>query len=379
MRRPVLAAGRVGVRDLSLRDVTVAVVVVGLVLLPLVGSDFFVAFVMTRTMMLGLAASTIVFLSAYGGMVSLAQFLVFGIAGFMVGNAVGEAGSKGLKLGWNPWVAVVFALVVTAVVALALGALSARTSGIYFLMLTLTYAVIGYYFFGQVTTFSGFGGITGIDPPPFFAEHPVRLYHAGVVLSVLAYVGLRRLAATPFGMALQGVRDDPVRMASLGFHVAIHRALAFGIAGFVAGVAGILNIWWNGQIDPTSISIGPTLDLLIIAVIGGIAHLEGAWLGAFVFVMANNYMRNLPFADTVGLTEARFNTVVGLLVLAVMVLSPDGLVGVVIRCRDRLGRIRRPDGRGPGPEPGDPQPGTTDGAPTERAAVPSHTTEGSIR
>jgi branched-chain amino acid transport system permease protein len=284
----------------------------------------------------------------------------------MVGNAVGEAGSKGLKLGWDPWLAVVFALVVTAAVALLLGALSARTGGIYFLMLTLTYAVIGYYFFGQVTTFSGFGGITGIDPPAPFAD-PIRLYHACVAVSAVTYVGLRRLAGSPFGMALQGVRDDPVRMAALGFHVALHRTLAFGLAGLIAGFAGVLNIWWNGQIDPTSISIGPTLDILIIAVIGGIAHLEGAWLGAFVFVVANNYLRNLPLADVVGLTEDRFATVVGLLVLLVMVLSPDGLAGLIVRGSGRLDVLRRT------------QLATAARGSAGRDTAPAHTTKGRIR
>ena len=364
---------------LSLRNVAALAAVVALVALPLFASDFFVAFIMTRTVMLGLAASTIVFLSANVGMVSLAQMLMFGIAGFMIGNAVGEPGSKGLKLGWNPWVAVVFALVIVTAVACLLGALSARTAGIYFLMLTLTYAVIGYYFFGQVTTFSGFGGITGVRPPGVFAGHPVRLYYAVATLSVVVYCGFRALARTPFGMALQGVRDDPIRMASLGFNVVVLRAVAFTAAGFVAGTAGVFNIWWNGQIDPASISIGPTLDLLIIAVIGGIAHLEGAWLGAFVFVVANNYMRDLPLAGELGLTEARFNTVVGLLVLLVMVLSPDGLVGVVLRL---YGWIRR--------APGDPTPLTSpgvgdhplesaDSGPPGRSTVPSQTIEGSLR
>ena len=80
------------------------------------------------------------------------------------------------------------------------------------------------------------------------------------------------------------------------------------------------------------------MDLLIVAVIGGIAYLEGAWLGAFVFVIANNYMRDLPFASSIGLTEARFTTVVGVLVLVIMVLSPDGLVGVILRVRSALTR-----------------------------------------
>ncbi len=319
-------------------SLVLAAVVVLLVVLPVFGSDFFIDFVMTRTMMLGLAASSIVFLSAYGGMISLAQWLIFGVSGFMIGNAVAEAG-HGLKLGWNPWVAVLFALGIATAVAFLLGALSSRTTGIYYLMLTLTYAVIGFFFFGQVTTFSGFGGVTGLDPPGFFLDHPKRLYYACVVLSVIGYVAFRAVVKTPFGLSLQGIRDDPVRMASLGFNVPLHRMLAFTLAGFVAAVAGVLNVWWNGQIDPTSISIGPTLDLLIIAVIGGMAHLEGAWLGAFVFVAANTYLRDLPLVDKIGITEARFNTVIGVLVLIIMVLSPEGLMGIIEKLRSAARRV----------------------------------------
>jgi len=317
--------------------IALVAVAAALAALPLVTSEFVTSFLMTRILILAIAAASIVFLFRYGGMVSLGQFLIFGVAGFMVGNAVGDSGSKGLKLGWDPWVGVIFALVICLVVALVLGALASRTSGIYFLMLTLTYAVIGYYFFGQVTTLSGFGGITGIRPPPLFEGHPWRLYYVALGLSLVVYVGFKAISRTPFGLALQGTRDDPIRMASLGFNVPLHRTLAFVIAGFVAGCAGILNIWWNGQIDPTSISIGPTLDLLIIAVIGGISYFEGAWLGAAVYVSANIYLRNVPLVDQIGITEARFNTVIGLLVLLIMVLSPEGIMGIM----DRLRRGKR--------------------------------------
>jgi branched-chain amino acid transport system permease protein len=320
--------------------VALLVVLALLVLLPTFGSQFFVEFVVTRALILGLVASTIVFLSAYGGMVSLAQLLAYGVAGFVIGNCLPDSNNKGLKLGLNPWVAVAAALIITTVVALVLGALSSRTFGIYFLMLTLTYAVIGYYVFGQVATISGFGGITGLDPPTLF-DSPLRLYYLALAFSVLAYIGFRVVRRTPFGVALEGIRDDPVRMASLGFHVPLHRALAFTLAGFVAAIAGVVNVWWNGQIDPNTVSIGETIDLLIIAVIGGIGRLEGAWLGALVYVAANNYLRDLPFADNVGLTEARFNTVVGLLVLAIVVLSPDGLMGLVEKARNAGQRGRR--------------------------------------
>jgi branched-chain amino acid transport system permease protein len=312
-----------------------------LVLMPVVGTEFFINFVLTRTLILGLAASSIVFLSSYVGMVSLAQFLLVGVAGFTIGNCVADSG-KGLKLGLDPWLAVVVALVIATTVALLLGALASRTTGIYFLMLTLTYAVIGYYVFGQVTSISGFGGITGVNPPGFFDTHPVRVYYAVLALSVLAYVGIRALRRSPFGLALEGIRDDPVRMSALGFNVPVQRTLAFTLAGLVAGAAGVINIWWNGQIDPNSVNIGATLDLFIIAVIGGISHLEGAWLGAFVFVVANNYMRSLPLVDRLGITEARFNTVVGALVLIIVVASPNGLMGLITTFGARL-RGTRPE------------------------------------
>jgi branched-chain amino acid transport system permease protein len=100
-------------------------------------------------------------------------------------------------------------------------------------------------------------------------------------------------------------------------------------------------VWWNGQIDPASISIGPTLILLIIAVIGGISYFEGAWLGAFVYVVVFTYLRDLPLIDRIGITEARFNTVIGAVVLLIMVLSPEGLAGIIERVRHRAGRPMR--------------------------------------
>ncbi len=196
--------------------------------------------------------------------------------------------------------AVLFALAVTTAVAFLLGALASRTTGIYFLMLTLVYGVIGYTFFAQVVTVSGPGGVTSIVAPEPFTDR-VNLYYAAVVLSALAYLAFRAIGRTNFGLALQGVRDDPVRMSSLGFNVPLHRTLAFTLGGFVAGVAGLLNVWWRGQIDPASISIGPTLIVLIIAVIGGISYFEGAWLGALVYVLLDTYTDSIPLIDQIGL------------------------------------------------------------------------------
>lgn len=150
---------------LSAETLAGAGVVLVLVLLPSLATSFFVNFVMTQTLILGLAASTIVLLAKYGGMTSLAQLLMFGIAGFMFGNAALEGGARGLNLGWHPWAAVVFAMVVTTLAAAVLGAIASRTTGIYFLMLTLVYGVIGYFVFAQIVEISGPGGITSIQRP----------------------------------------------------------------------------------------------------------------------------------------------------------------------------------------------------------------------
>ena len=325
-------------------------------LAPLIFSDYWVGALLTQTLFLGIVASSLIFLSAYGGMVSLAQVALYGIAGFVLGNVVTNGNTKGLNLGWNPWLAVVLAIAVTVLVAVLFGLLASRSVGIYFLMITLTFGVIANLFFGQVTTFSGFGGISGIPAPHPIGpvdEHPNRLYYVALIVSVLVYALLRYVVRTPFGLTLQGVRDDPVRMASLGYNVVLHRTLAFAFAAVVAALAGVLFVWWNGHIDPASIDLSAMIDVLVIAVIGGLYRLEGAWLGAFVFVMLNNYSRQIDFVGP------RFHTLIGLVFLAIVLVSPAGLAGIWERAQGTLGLGGR-GGTGP-------QPATAAEAPTRDA------------
>jgi branched-chain amino acid transport system permease protein len=306
--------------------VAVAIVAPVLVSTPVM-STFFVSVILTQALFLGVAAASLIFLSAYGGMVSLSQTAIFGVAGFALGNAVTNGNSKGLNLGWNPWWAVLVGLLIATVVALLLGALSSRSAGIYFLMITLTYAVIANAFFAANLSLSGFGGISGIRPPAFIGEvndHPNRLYYTALVVAILVYVALRYLVRTPFGLSLQGVRDDPIRMASLGYNVALHRMAAFTVAGFVAALGGVLFVWWNGHIDPASISIGATIDLLVIAVLGGLYRLEGAWVGALAFVVIQNYVRT----DALPVVGGTFHTLIGVLFLLIILVSPGGLMGI---------------------------------------------------
>jgi branched-chain amino acid transport system permease protein len=299
---------------------------------PLIFSEYWIATLLTQTMFLGIVAASLIFLSAYGGMVSLAQVAVYGIAGFALGNLTTTGNTKGLNLGWEPVLGIVVAIAIGVAVAFIFGALASRSYGIYFLMITLVFSVIANLFFGQVTTVSGFGGISGIPIPDFFnrTAHPDRLYFATLFVAALVYLGLRSIARTPFGLTLQGIRDDPVRMRSLGYSVTLHRLLAFTLAGFVAALAGILFVWWNAQIAPSTIDLTATIDVLLIAVIGGMFRLEGAWIGALVFVLINNY------APDVGLVGERFHTLIGLIFLVIVLVSPDGLVGLWERTVARL-------------------------------------------
>jgi branched-chain amino acid transport system permease protein len=221
-------------------------------------------------------------------------------------------------------------------------------------MITLTYSVIANLTFGQVTDVSGFGGISGIPTPRAIGNvsaHPNRLYYVALVVSLVIYVTLRYLTRTPFGLTLQGQRDDSVRMGSLGYNVALHRTIAFAFGAFVAAVAGILFVWWNGHIDPASIDLSATIDVLVIAVIGGLFRLEGAWVGALFFVVVNNYSQQISFIGP------RFHTLIGLIFLALVLVSPGGLIGLWERAVTKVsGRRRGPTN--PSPTVGQAEPTT---------------------
>jgi branched-chain amino acid transport system permease protein len=320
---------------------------------PVVGlSPYWSHQILIQTFLFGVAAASLIFLSAYGGMVSLAQTALFGIAGVIIGNLATKGGpggtSKGLHLGWDPTLALVVAVAMATAIGLILGAVSARSAGIYFLMITLTYSVIVTYTLGQVTKISGFSGIGGISnyTPGWIGDvlaHPNRLYYAALVVAVAVYLLIRYIVHTPFGVALQGVRDEPVRMASLGYNVALHRTLAFGFAAFIASLGGILYVWWSGQISPGNVDLPETINLLVMAVIGGLLRVEGAWLGAFAFIVIQNYVRDfdvpgLSFGGT--LFGGTFNTIVGIIFLVIVLVSPGGLMGIWDRGLARLDRLR---------------------------------------
>ncbi|MBE2320366.1 branched-chain amino acid ABC transporter permease [Solirubrobacter sp. CPCC 204708] len=315
---------------------------------PLLVSDFFLNSILTKALWLGIAAASLIFLAAYAGMVSLGQVGIYGIAGMAYANLVLADGGAGAA--WNPYLALIGALVIATVVGLGFGWIAARSEGIYFLMITLAFSVLVYYFFSQVTGLSGFGGINSVDLPGVVGSpetDPVPRYFLTLVVAVLVFLGLGALSRTAFGLGMQGVRDEPARMRALGFDVTRHRTLAFGVAAFVAGVAGVLSVFYNTRITPGSINLAQTIDVLIVAVIGGLYRLEGAWVGALTYALIDNYSREwVPEVGNV-LGPARFNTLIGVLFLIIVLASPGGLIGI---WDSLMAKVRTPR-RAPAPKP----------------------------
>jgi branched-chain amino acid transport system permease protein len=319
--------------------IVVSVVALLLLIAPLLVSEFFISVILTKALWLGLAAASLIFLSAYGGMVSLGQVAVYGTAGMTYANLVAADG--GTAAAWSPWLAVIGALVAATAVGLLFGLIASRSEGIYFLMLTLAFSVLVYYFFSQVTQLSGFGGVNNLDLPSLIGDpgsDPARLFYVSLVICLAMYLWLRYVSRTPFGLAMQGLRDEPARMRALGFDVRLHRTLAFTLAAFVAAFAGILAVWYNRRISPGSINLAQTIDVLVIAVIGGLYRLEGAWVGALTFALLDNYSREwTPEIGNV-LGPERFNTLLGIIFLIIVLVSPGGLVGLWEKGVDRLRR-----------------------------------------
>jgi branched-chain amino acid transport system permease protein len=305
-------------------------VLIALIVYPFVATPFFTFQIGAQSLTLGLIALSLTFLAGYGGMVSLAQMTVAGVAAYTVA-ILGTSGTA-ISLGWPWWIVVPFALVVATLVATLIGWLSVRTEGIYTIMITLAMGVAFYYLALQnYSVFNGFQGYQKVYPPHVFDvdwRAPLPFYFLVLVCSLAGYFFIKWLIRTPFGIALQGVRDNPRRMASLGFNVVAHRVAAYAVAGFIAAVGGVLFVWYNGLIVPGSVGTGWLINVLVIAVLGGIRHPIGPFIGALVFVLLQTFA--IDFID-----RERFNLLIGGIFLAIVLFSPDGLLGLWAKLRAR--------------------------------------------
>jgi len=317
-------------RAVSLRHI---VVLAALLVFPFVATPFITFQVASQALVLGLIALSLTFLAGYGGMISLAQMTVAGMAGYAVA-VLGTSSAAEISLRWPWWAAIPAALFICVLAATLIGWLSVRTEGIYTIMITLAIGVAFYYLVLQnYSIFNGFQGLREIYPPKVLGiawRDPLPFYFLSLVCALAGYGVVRWVVRAPFGIALQGIRDNPRRMNALGFHVVAHRVAAYAFAGLIAAVGGILFVWYNGLISPGSVSMSWLINILVIAVLGGMKHPLGAFLGAIVFVLLQTFAIDL-------IDRERFNLVIGGVFLAIVLFSPDGLLGLWEKLRLRLG------------------------------------------
>ena len=308
-----------------------------LIAYPSFASDFFTFQIGAYSLILGTISLSLMMLAGYGGMVSLAQLTVAGFAGYLVAilgdNSVGVMG-----LGWPWWLTVPVAILGAAIFGTLIGIISVRTEGIYTIMITLAIAVAFFYFVRQnYDLFNGFTGFAGVAPPTLFGIYwrsPDAFYYLSLAVAAFYFFAVVYCARSTFGLSLQATRDNPRRMRAIGFDVTLHRVAAYFLAGLIAGTGGVLMVWFNGRISPGSVGVDVAIDILVIAVIGGLRHPVGPFIGAVAFVMLENFAIDL-------IDRERFNTVIGLAFLLVVLFSPDGLLGLWNRFGGTL-RFRRP-------------------------------------
>jgi branched-chain amino acid transport system permease protein len=307
------------------RAIGVGYILLGTFLLiyPWIASPFWTVQIGAQSLILGVIALSLTLLAGYGGMVSLAQLSVAGCAGYMV--AIWGFNDAKMGLGW-PWIATALMAVLIAVIfGTLIGAISVRTQGIYTIMITLAISVGFYYFVRQnYPIFNGWNGFAGLKPPVVAGinmRDPIPFYYLSLGVAAVTYAVTVYFGRSTFGLSLQGIRDNDRRMRALGFNVTAHRILAYAVAALIASLGGVLNVWLNGRIDPASVGIGATLDILIIAVVGGLGHPIGAFIGAVLFILLENFAIDL-------IARERFNLLIGAVFLAIVLFSPDGILGL---------------------------------------------------
>ncbi|QDG77594.1 branched-chain amino acid ABC transporter permease [Labrenzia sp. PHM005] len=304
-----------------------------LLLFPVPANEFFLVQIGGYSLVLGTISLSLMILAGYGGMVSLAQLTAAGLAAYTIpilGNNTQDV--MGLGFGW--WLTIPIALIVGGVFSALVGLIAVRTSGIYMIMITLAVAVSVFFFTRQnYGLFNGFTGFAGIGAPELFGidmRAPLPFYYLCLTVSGSLFCATVYLSRSPFGLSLQAVRDNPRRVAALGYSVVFVRIYAFFLAGIVAAAGGILLVILNGRISPGTIGVDVAIDILVIAVVGGLRHPLGPFIGALAFVLLESFAIDL-------IDRERFNTVIGAAFLVVVLFSPDGILGLWEKLRKRIG------------------------------------------
>ncbi len=306
--RPLTARGRAAALALLLL----------LLLLPLFASRFTLV-LLTDVFVFALFAASLHFIMGPGGMVSFGHAAYFGLGAYAAALAARDLGAPmELMLALSPFAA--------AAAALVFGWFCVRLSGVYLAMLTLAAAQLVWAAVYQWDSFTGGDdGILGVWPSPWAADKR-SYYYLALALCGLAIAALRWAAFTPFGYGLRGARDSALRMAAIGLYAKRFQWAGFVLAGFFAGIAGAVFVYAKGSVFPDELAIPRSIDALVMVLLGGIESLTGPLVGAFTYTLLEDWISRLPY----------WRFILGLVILTIVILLPEGIVGGVARLWRRL-------------------------------------------
>ncbi|MFO1028988.1 MAG: ABC transporter permease [Acetobacteraceae bacterium] len=275
----------------------------------------FLLSVLTEALIAALFAASLHVIMGPGGMASFGQAAWFGIGAYAAAFA-----AKALALPMPA--AFLLAPIVTACIAAVVGLFLVRLSGVYLAMLTLAFAqIVWAVAFQAVDLTGGDNGILGVWPPPWAAA-PSAFYWLTLALCVAAVLLLRRALYAPFGYALRATRDSERRAAAIGLHAPALRLVALALSGAAAGLAGALAAFSKGSVFPTYVSIGRSVDALIMVLLGGVQTMAGPVVGALVYT---------GLFDALLLVTTLWRLVLGLAIIGLVLAFPLGIAGTTQR------------------------------------------------
>lgn len=319
-------------KTLSLRAVLLGLGAVMLVLLPPVAlaldEPFYIGLA-SRMLVFALAAISLDLILGYGGLVCFGHAAFVGIGAYVVAILAHHAAEGTAFLGLLPgtgngWIAWPAAMAVSGLAAWAIGWVALRTQGVYFIMITLAFAQMIYFFF---VTLKGYGGDDGLTLPArsslgfgLSLRDKTTFYYVALVVLAVAGAGLARLTRSRFGMVLQGAKANDRRMAHLGFSTRRYRLTAFALAGALAGLAGALLVNQSNFVSPAMLHWSRSGELIVMVVLGGIGSLVGPVLGAVSFLLLEEVLS--------GWTE-HWQVILGPLLVALVYFARTGLYGLL--------------------------------------------------
>ena len=280
----------------------------------MLGQPYYVDLV-RRIMILAIAAVSLNLILGYGGMVSFGHAAYLGIGAY----SVGILALYGVTSGWAQ---AAVAIAASSAVALAIGAVSIRTSGIYFIMITLAFTQMLYYLGISLEVFGGDDGMrlkARSRFPLIDLADPTASYYVALGVLLAAVFIVYRLVNSRFGLALRAAKSNEARSRALGFSPYPYRLGAFVIAGAMGGIAGLLYANHTNYISPTLMSWGQSGDLMFMVILGGMASTSGPLLGAFALILLEEVLK--------GWTE-HWQVILGPLLVLSVVFFRRGLAGI---------------------------------------------------